>query len=299
MLVSFTLHGYTSSLTSYVIINKLHELYKRTKQLRASCTYCCLYGQGIIPKVISHREIPVIYIFRIFDWKHKTEAMAEYHILLSIASIVQLCVIISTHVNSNPTEKVPNNEGSPYMKTNSNTGMSHTKDGLSVWNMFKMKPWYLDEKKAKTVAIPGSRKLLGIFDFLEGACSDTCEREKRREPVERQREQSERQSEQHCRVGCWAGWEAWKTCSKNCGAYGTQSRHRGKRLTCGTGCPGPSSQTQDCNRFCPNGGTPTAAGGTHAPCACTNDFQGECCEIQVRISQGEGRNCIPTALSFL
>ncbi len=99
-----------------------------------------------------------------------------------------------------------------------------------------------------------------------------------RERVE-ERETAERRREQTCRAGCWAGWAAWSSCSKPCGAHGTKTRRRNQSQRCGTGCPGDSRQIQSCNRFCYNGGTPTT-GGTHL-CACKSEYQGSCCDIKI------------------
>ena len=79
-------------------------------------------------------------------------------------------------------------------------------------------------------------------------------------------------------VSCaWGGWSAWGACSDPCGSAGTQSRSRGiaKGAYCGgSSCSGPSSQTQDCNRFCYNGGTPQSG-----HCGnCTDEFWGTCCD---------------------
>ena len=78
------------------------------------------------------------------------------------------------------------------------------------------------------------------------------------------------------RVNCaWGGWSAWGVCNHPCGNAGTQSRSRGtsRGASCGgSSCSGPSSQTQDCNRFCYNGGTPRLG-----HCDCPDEFWGTCC----------------------
>ncbi|KAI0235807.1 hypothetical protein LSAT2_013682, partial [Lamellibrachia satsuma] len=79
------------------------------------------------------------------------------------------------------------------------------------------------------------------------------------------------------RVNCaWGGWSAWGTCNHPCGNAGTQSRGRGisrSRSCGGSGCSGPSSQTQDCNTFCYNGGTPQPG-----HCDCQDEFWDTCCD---------------------
>ena len=77
-------------------------------------------------------------------------------------------------------------------------------------------------------------------------------------------------------VNCtWGGWSAWAACSDPCGNAGWKSRSRGisrSRSCGGSRCSGPSSQTQACNRFCYNGGTPQPG-----HCDCT-EFWGTCCD---------------------
>ncbi|CAH1259096.1 VWDE [Branchiostoma lanceolatum] len=63
-------------------------------------------------------------------------------------------------------------------------------------------------------------------------------------------------------------WNGWSSCSAPCGNSGTQTR-----TASGCGAPGP--QTQACNRFCNNGGTPLASS-----CSCPLDFRGTCCETR-------------------
>ncbi|CAH1259113.1 Hypp2156 [Branchiostoma lanceolatum] len=63
-----------------------------------------------------------------------------------------------------------------------------------------------------------------------------------------------------------ANWNGWSACSAPCGNSGTQTR-----TASGCGAPGP--ETQACNLFCHNGGTPLASS-----CSCPLDFWGTCCE---------------------
>ncbi|XP_035672714.1 von Willebrand factor D and EGF domain-containing protein-like isoform X2 [Branchiostoma floridae] len=72
-----------------------------------------------------------------------------------------------------------------------------------------------------------------------------------------------------CEQACTWHWNSWSACSAPCGNSGTQTR-----TASGCGAPGP--QTQACNRFCHNGGTPLATS-----CWCPLDFWGTCCEIPV------------------
>ncbi|CAH1259095.1 Hypp2151 [Branchiostoma lanceolatum] len=52
-----------------------------------------------------------------------------------------------------------------------------------------------------------------------------------------------------CERACTWQWNSWSSCSAPCGTSGTQTR-----TARGCGAPGP--ETQACNRFCHNGGTP-------------------------------------------
>ncbi|XP_078591328.1 uncharacterized protein LOC144870694 isoform X2 [Branchiostoma floridae x Branchiostoma japonicum] len=78
-------------------------------------------------------------------------------------------------------------------------------------------------------------------------------------------------------VNCvWGPWGSWGGCSAPCGNSGTRTRTRWVAqppLHGGIGCAGPSSQTEPCNRFCFNGGTPFAS-----HCACAGDFWNTCCD---------------------
>ncbi|KAI8482345.1 hypothetical protein Bbelb_399360 [Branchiostoma belcheri] len=65
---------------------------------------------------------------------------------------------------------------------------------------------------------------------------------------------------------CTWHWNAWGACDAPCGNAGIQTR-----TASGCGAPGP--QTQPCNRFCNNGGTPLSYS-----CSCPNEFWGPCCE---------------------
>ena len=79
-------------------------------------------------------------------------------------------------------------------------------------------------------------------------------------------------------VNCaWSSWSAWGVCNHRCGNAGRQSRSRGiaRSAYCGgSGCSGPSRQTQDCNRFCDKGGIPH-----HGYCGnFTDEVWGTCCD---------------------
>ncbi|XP_078671940.1 uncharacterized protein LOC144911633 isoform X2 [Branchiostoma floridae x Branchiostoma belcheri] len=78
-------------------------------------------------------------------------------------------------------------------------------------------------------------------------------------------------------VNCaWGPWGSWGGCTAPCGNSGTRTRTRGvaHHAQCGgAGCAGPSSQTEPCNRFCHNGGTPYAS-----HCACEGDYWNTCCQ---------------------
>ncbi|CAH1262112.1 ADGRB2 [Branchiostoma lanceolatum] len=78
-------------------------------------------------------------------------------------------------------------------------------------------------------------------------------------------------------VNCaWGPWGSWGGCSAPCGNSGTRTRARGVARHAqhgGAGCAGPSSQTEPCNRFCHNGGTPFAS-----HCACEGDYWNTCCQ---------------------
>ncbi|XP_066279098.1 uncharacterized protein [Branchiostoma lanceolatum] len=78
-------------------------------------------------------------------------------------------------------------------------------------------------------------------------------------------------------VNCaWGPWSSWGGCSAPCGNSGTRTRTRGVARHAqhgGAGCAGPSSQTEPCNRGCPNGGTPFAS-----HCACQGDYWNTCCQ---------------------
>ncbi|CAH1233662.1 UMOD [Branchiostoma lanceolatum] len=77
----------------------------------------------------------------------------------------------------------------------------------------------------------------------------------------------------HCQ---WSGWSGWSSCSRSCGAYGTQSRTRyvAAGAQCGgSGCSGSSRQTQNCNRRCYNSGYVSGS-----RCVCRSGYTGTCCE---------------------
>ena len=79
------------------------------------------------------------------------------------------------------------------------------------------------------------------------------------------------------RVDCaWHDWSAWGACDHPCGNAGTQRRSRGiaRSQRCGgSGCSGPSSEAQDCNRFCDNSGTPQSG-----YCDCPAEYWDTCCD---------------------
>ena len=189
-----------------------------------------------------------------------------------------MCMTSSTgqgHLHPNSSEnawkEVPNGSNGSTQNEVKNKGpkMPQAKNSINGLDSLSVKHWYLDEKNAKTVAARkfSRRRILGLFG---DGCDNACEVE-----PERERE------ELNCRVTCMHGWGGWGACSKECGAHGTQTRHRGVRTNCRTGCPGDRSQTHPCNIYCPNGGTPTAGGGSYAPCVCTKNFQGDCCQVLV------------------
>ncbi|XP_078680017.1 uncharacterized protein LOC144915478 isoform X3 [Branchiostoma floridae x Branchiostoma belcheri] len=79
-------------------------------------------------------------------------------------------------------------------------------------------------------------------------------------------------------VNCqWGPWTSWSSCSHQCGAFGTRTRTRpySPAASCGgAACSGSNSETEDCNRFCPNG-SPYQAG-----CDCTGTgYTGTCCDV--------------------
>ena len=83
------------------------------------------------------------------------------------------------------------------------------------------------------------------------------------------------------RSGCqatncaWGDWSGWGACSDPCGNAGTKTRSRSVATakTCGgSDCSGSSRESQACNRFCHNGGTPKAG-----HCDCPDEFWGTCC----------------------
>ncbi|XP_019646737.1 PREDICTED: uncharacterized protein LOC109487197 [Branchiostoma belcheri] len=90
------------------------------------------------------------------------------------------------------------------------------------------------------------------------------------------------------RVNCqWSGWSGWSSCSRSCGAYGTQSRTRyvAVHARCGgSGCSGPSYQSQACNRRCYNSGYISGN-----RCVCRSGYTGTCCQSDINeCSSGNG-----------
>lgn len=77
----------------------------------------------------------------------------------------------------------------------------------------------------------------------------------------------------HKRDCSLSSWSKWSSCSQPCGTEGLQIRFR--RVTrapkCGGSC-GSLTQTRQCNRECPNGGTPN-----HLWCNCKAGYSGRCC----------------------
>lgn len=149
-------------------------------------------------------------------------------------------------------------------------------------NGYRQSHWFMDESKAKTIVNMRPKSALQILmrmkrGWLEEQNENLFKREEGRER-ERNREISERSWEASCRATCLGPWEPWGLCNKQCGAYGMQTRVRDPIKSCNGGCPGETSQDQECNRFCLNGGIPTI-GGIYKPCACVQDFEGDCCEI--------------------
>ncbi|XP_066290743.1 collectin-11-like [Branchiostoma lanceolatum] len=79
-------------------------------------------------------------------------------------------------------------------------------------------------------------------------------------------------------VNCqWGPWTSWSSCTAQCGTSGTRTRTRAHSpaASCGgASCSGSNFETEECNRFCPNG-TPSGAG-----CDCTGTgYTGTCCDI--------------------
>ncbi|KAI8504830.1 hypothetical protein Bbelb_169390 [Branchiostoma belcheri] len=103
------------------------------------------------------------------------------------------------------------------------------------------------------------------------------------------------------RVNCqWSGWSGWSSCSRSCGAYGTQSRTRyvAVHARCGgSGCSGPSYQSQACNRRCYNSGYISGN-----RCVCRSGYTGTCCQSDINeCSSGNGgcsHNCYNTHGSY-
>ncbi len=159
----------------------------------------------------------------------------------------------------------------------------------------------MNEKEAKTVAkaLPGNAKRF-LIRTKRGWLSERTEETKaslyknEEGPEEsRRRENTREASERTCRATCLGAWGAWGQCTEKCGAHGTQNRVRSPVKSCGSTCPGVRTETQICNRFCPNGGTPTI-GGQYKPCACSHGYQGECCEEKIDKEFGDWSECSVT-----
>lgn len=167
-------------------------------------------------------------------------------------------------------------------------------------NGIKQSHWLLDEKVAKTVAKTGSRGAARLLSRMRRGVWEEAkeklykdEEELEQQRSENRRETNERHHEASCRATCLGGWQAWGLCTERCGAHGTQKRIRSPVKGCGSGCPGERSQTQQCNRFCPNGGTPTI-GGQHKPCACIHGYSGDCCDVIIGKQLGDWSACSVT-----
>ncbi|XP_035691376.1 neurogenic locus notch homolog protein 1-like [Branchiostoma floridae] len=94
------------------------------------------------------------------------------------------------------------------------------------------------------------------------------------------------------RVNCaWGNWGSWGACTAPCGNSGTQTRSRSvaRGAQCGgAGCSGSSSDTQACNRGCPNG-TPSGAS-----CVCTGTgYTGTCCDTDINECKDGSHTCHP------
>ncbi|XP_019615747.1 PREDICTED: uncharacterized protein LOC109463383 isoform X2 [Branchiostoma belcheri] len=100
-----------------------------------------------------------------------------------------------------------------------------------------------------------------------------------------------RRRRRHCsRVNCaWGNWGSWGACTAQCGATGTRTRTRivATHAQCGgSGCSGSSSETQPCNRGCPNG-TPSGP-----RCICTGTgFTGTCCNTDIDECRDGSHTC--------
>ena len=73
----------------------------------------------------------------------------------------------------------------------------------------------------------------------------------------------------------WDNWSEWGDCNHPCGNAGTQSRSRSLRrgqFCGGAACSDYTTNSQACNRFCHNGGSPM-----EGYCTCPKDFSGTCC----------------------
>ncbi|XP_066290717.1 adhesion G protein-coupled receptor E2-like isoform X3 [Branchiostoma lanceolatum] len=85
-------------------------------------------------------------------------------------------------------------------------------------------------------------------------------------------------------VNCqWGPWTSWSSCTTQCGSLGTRTRTRpySPAASCGGApCSGSNFETEECNRFCPNG-TPSGAG-----CDCSGTgFTGTCCDIAADVDE--------------
>ncbi len=108
------------------------------------------------------------------------------------------------------------------------------------------KVWQLSEETAKIYLRSGKhgelrRKRSSILGFMEEMAEIA--------------EGVEEVAEFSCRATCWGKWGGWSSCDRECGKFGTRTRERTEVKECEDGCPGASSMSWSCNRFCYNGGT--------------------------------------------
>ena len=108
--------------------------------------------------------------------------------------------------------------------------------------IYKYRQWYMDEKKAKTVAsvapISPTRILKRIKRGWIEEQKEKLYKNEEEHARENSRETRERSHEATCRSTCLGGWQAWGLCTERCGGHGTQKRVRSPVKSCGSGCPG-------------------------------------------------------------